>query len=128
MLDHIGSKPRTDSRTHTRTRQDEVTGDVEADSGQHMTESRLVDMLRVSNQNDFAAREPPLSKPFGQQVPHQCSIRQECQNAQAGKEHARATRKSAADLQREAAESFVKDWNEMLASIASKSAAFKAAG
>jgi transaldolase len=32
------------------------------------------------------------------------------------------------DLQREAAESFVKDWNEMLASIASKSAAFKAAG
>ena len=36
--------------------------------------------------------------------------------------------KLAADLQREAAESFVKDWNEMLASIASKSAAFKAAG
>ena len=34
----------------------------------------------------------------------------------------------ATDLQREAAESFVKDWNEMLASIASKSAAFKAAG
>jgi transaldolase len=32
------------------------------------------------------------------------------------------------DLQRGAAESFVKDWNEMLASIASKSAAFKAAG
>jgi transaldolase len=31
------------------------------------------------------------------------------------------------DLQREAAESFVKDWNEMLASIASKSAEFKAA-
>ena len=36
--------------------------------------------------------------------------------------------KLATDLQREAAESFVKDWNEMLASIASKSAAFKAAG
>ncbi len=36
--------------------------------------------------------------------------------------------KLAADLQGEAAESFVKDWNEMLASIASKSAAFKAAG
>ena len=36
--------------------------------------------------------------------------------------------KLAADLQREAAESFVKDWNEMLTSIASKSAAFKAAG
>jgi len=36
--------------------------------------------------------------------------------------------KLASDLQREAAESFVKDWNEMLASIASKSAAFKAAG
>jgi len=32
------------------------------------------------------------------------------------------------DLQREAAESFVKDWKEMLDSIASKSAAFKAAG
>ena len=32
------------------------------------------------------------------------------------------------DLQREAAESFVKDWNEMLASIASKNAAFKTAG
>jgi len=32
------------------------------------------------------------------------------------------------DLQRETAKSFVKDWNEMLASIASKSAAFKAAG
>ena len=32
------------------------------------------------------------------------------------------------DLQREAAESFVKDWNEMLASIASKSAGFKVAG
>jgi transaldolase len=36
--------------------------------------------------------------------------------------------KLAIDLQREAAESFVKDWNEMLASIASKSAGFKAAG
>ena len=36
--------------------------------------------------------------------------------------------KLASDLQREAAESFVKDWNEMLASIAWKSAAFKAAG
>jgi transaldolase len=36
--------------------------------------------------------------------------------------------KLAADLQREAAESFVKDWNEMLTSIASKSVAFKAAG
>jgi transaldolase len=36
--------------------------------------------------------------------------------------------KLAANHQREAAESFVKDWNEMLASIASKSAAFKAAG
>jgi transaldolase len=36
--------------------------------------------------------------------------------------------KLATDLQREAAESFVKDWNEMLASIASKSVAFKAAG
>ena len=36
--------------------------------------------------------------------------------------------KLAAELQRETAESFVKDWNEMLASIASKSAAFKAAG
>jgi transaldolase len=35
--------------------------------------------------------------------------------------------KLATDLQREAAESFVKDWKEMLASIASKSAAFKAA-
>jgi transaldolase len=33
----------------------------------------------------------------------------------------------ATDLQRKAAESFVNDWNEMLASIASKSAAFKAA-
>ena len=32
------------------------------------------------------------------------------------------------NLQLEAAESFVKDWNEMLVSIASKSAAFKAAG
>jgi hypothetical protein len=31
------------------------------------------------------------------------------------------------DLQREAAESFVKDWNEMLVSIASKTAAFRAA-
>ena len=36
--------------------------------------------------------------------------------------------KLATDLQREAAGSFVKDWNEMLASIASKGAAFKAAG
>jgi transaldolase len=36
--------------------------------------------------------------------------------------------KLAIDLQREAAESFVKDWNELLAAIASKSAAFKAAG
>jgi transaldolase len=36
--------------------------------------------------------------------------------------------KLAIDLQREAAESFVKDWNELLASIASKSAASKAAG
>ncbi|MGC0772962.1 MAG: hypothetical protein WB543_08510 [Candidatus Acidiferrum sp.] len=36
--------------------------------------------------------------------------------------------KLAANLQREAAESFVKDWNEMIVSIASKSAAFKAAG
>jgi transaldolase len=36
--------------------------------------------------------------------------------------------KLATDLQREAAESFVKDWNELLAAIASKSAAFKAAG
>ena len=36
--------------------------------------------------------------------------------------------KLATDLQREAAGSFVKDWNEMLASIASKSAAFNAAG
>ena len=32
------------------------------------------------------------------------------------------------DLQREAAESFVKDWNELLASIASKSAGFQATG
>jgi transaldolase len=32
------------------------------------------------------------------------------------------------DLQREAADSFVKDWYEMLASIASKSATFKVAG
>jgi len=31
-------------------------------------------------------------------------------------------------LKRKAAESFVKDWNDVLASIASKSAAFKAAG
>jgi transaldolase len=36
--------------------------------------------------------------------------------------------KLANELQREGAESFVKDWNEMLASIVSKSAAFKAAG
>jgi transaldolase len=36
--------------------------------------------------------------------------------------------KLATDLQREAAESFVKDWNELLASIASKSAEFKAPG
>jgi transaldolase len=36
--------------------------------------------------------------------------------------------KLATDLQREAAESFVKDWNEMLTSISSKSAAFKAVG
>jgi transaldolase len=36
--------------------------------------------------------------------------------------------KLATDLQREAAESFVKDWKEMLASIASKSATFRAAG
>ena len=36
--------------------------------------------------------------------------------------------KLAADLQREAAESFVKDWNEMLASIASKISGYKAAG
>jgi transaldolase len=35
--------------------------------------------------------------------------------------------KLARDLQREAAESFVKDWNEMLATIASKSATFKTA-
>jgi transaldolase len=35
--------------------------------------------------------------------------------------------KLATELQRDAAGSFVKDWNEMLASIASKSAAFKAA-
>jgi len=32
------------------------------------------------------------------------------------------------DLQHEAAGSFVKDWNEMLASIASKIAGYKAAG
>ena len=36
--------------------------------------------------------------------------------------------KLANDLQREAADSFVKDWNELLASIASKGAAFKATG
>jgi transaldolase len=36
--------------------------------------------------------------------------------------------KLATDLQREAAESFVKDWNEMLASIASKIPGLKAAG
>jgi transaldolase len=36
--------------------------------------------------------------------------------------------KLATDLQREAVESFVKDWNEMLASIASKSAGSRAAG
>jgi transaldolase len=36
--------------------------------------------------------------------------------------------KLAADLQREGAELFVKDWNEMLVSIGSKSAAFKVAG
>jgi transaldolase len=36
--------------------------------------------------------------------------------------------KLASDLQREGAESFVKDWDEMLASFASKSAVFKAAG
>jgi len=36
--------------------------------------------------------------------------------------------KLASDLQREGAESFVKDWNELLVSISSKSAAFKAAG
>ena len=36
--------------------------------------------------------------------------------------------KLATDLQREAAESFVKDWNELLASIASKGTAFKATG
>jgi transaldolase len=36
--------------------------------------------------------------------------------------------KLGSDLQREAGEPFVKDWNEMLASIASKSAACKAAG
>jgi len=36
--------------------------------------------------------------------------------------------KLATDLQREAAESFVKDWNELLASIASKSAELKVAG
>ena len=35
--------------------------------------------------------------------------------------------KLAADLLREAAESFVKDWNKLLAWFASKSAAFKAA-
>jgi transaldolase len=36
--------------------------------------------------------------------------------------------KLATDLQREAAGPFVKDWNEMLASIASKISGFKAAG
>jgi hypothetical protein len=36
--------------------------------------------------------------------------------------------KLASDLQREAAESFVKDWSEMLDSIASKSATVTAAG
>ena len=36
--------------------------------------------------------------------------------------------KLATDLQREAAESFVKDWNEMLATIASKIPGYKAAG
>jgi transaldolase len=36
--------------------------------------------------------------------------------------------KLATDLQLEAAESFVKDWNELLASISSKSTGFKAAG
>jgi len=36
--------------------------------------------------------------------------------------------KLGSDLQREAAESFVKDWNELLASIASKSAGFQATG
>jgi transaldolase len=36
--------------------------------------------------------------------------------------------KLATDLQREAAGSFVKDWNELLASIASKSAGFAATG
>ncbi|MHB8503175.1 MAG: hypothetical protein ACYDCG_06545 [Candidatus Acidiferrales bacterium] len=36
--------------------------------------------------------------------------------------------KLATDLQREAADSFVKDWDEMLGSIASKSATFKVAG
>ncbi len=34
----------------------------------------------------------------------------------------------ATDLQHEGVEAFVKDWNELLASIASKSAAFKASG
>ena len=36
--------------------------------------------------------------------------------------------KLATDLQREAAGSFVKDWNEMLTSIASKISGFKALG
>ena len=36
--------------------------------------------------------------------------------------------KLATELQREATEAFVKDWNEMLVSITSKSAAFNAAG
>ena len=36
--------------------------------------------------------------------------------------------KLATDLQREAAESFVKVWNEMLAWIVAKRASFKAAG
>jgi hypothetical protein len=36
--------------------------------------------------------------------------------------------KLATDLQRAAAGSFVKDWNEMLASIAAKISGYKAAG
>ena len=36
--------------------------------------------------------------------------------------------KLATDLQHEAAESFVKDWNELLASIVSKSAGVKPSG
>lgn len=36
--------------------------------------------------------------------------------------------KLATDLQREAAESFVKDWNELLTSVASKGAKIKAVG